>query len=297
MSRFTSLEARIDAAAHRVLDLLPDRGLYGAVVEFLVFGIKQAWACLFGGAMLALILATRMAWPDGAPIHRYDFLFVAALAIQVAMLAFRLEKIEEARVILIYHIVGTIMELFKTAHGSWVYPEEAFFRIGGVPLFSGFMYAAVGSYIARITRIFDMRYGNYPNMAATLVLAAGIYANFFAHHFVADMRLVLFAATAAIFWRTSVHYRVFRRTHRMPLLAGFLLVALFIWFAENIGTWSRAWLYPGQENGWTPVSLGKLGSWYLLMVISFVLVSIVHKPAGPDADIRKRQSGNITPMS
>ncbi len=61
MSRFTSLEARIDAAAHRALDLLPDRGLCGALVEFLVFGIKQAWACLFGGAMLALILATRMA--------------------------------------------------------------------------------------------------------------------------------------------------------------------------------------------------------------------------------------------
>jgi uncharacterized membrane protein YoaT (DUF817 family) len=297
VSRFTSLEARIDAAAHRALDLLPDQGLYGALVEFLVFGIKQAWACLFGGAMLALILATRMAWPDDTPIHRYDFLFVAALAIQAAMLVFRLEKIEEARVILIYHLVGTLMELFKTAHGSWVYPEEAFFRIGGVPLFSGFMYAAVGSYIARITRIFDMRYASYPNMAATLVLAAGIYANFFAHHFFTDMRLVLFGATALIFWRTSVHYRVFRRTHRMPLLLGFLLVALFIWFAENIGTWSRAWLYPGQENGWTPVSLGKLGSWYLLMVISFVLVSIVHRPASPDAENPKRQGGDITPMS
>ena len=133
--------------------------------------------------------------------------------------------------------------------------------------------------------------------AATLVLAAGIYANFFAHHFFADIRLVLFGATALIFWRTSVHYRVFRRTHRMPLLLGFLLVALFIWFAENIGTWSRAWLYPGQENGWTPVSLGKLGSWYLLMVISFVLVSIVHKPAGPDLGDPERQGGNITPMS
>lgn len=297
MSRFTSLEARIDAAAHRALDLLPGQGLYGALVEFLVFGIKQAWACLFGGAMLALILATRMAWPDGAPIHRYDFLFFAALAIQVAMLAFRLEKVEEARVILIYHAVGTIMELFKTAHGSWIYPEEAFFRIGGVPLFSGFMYAAVGSYIARITRIFDMRYGNYPNLAFTLALAAGIYANFFSHHFVADMRLVLFGATVAIFWRTSVHYRVFRRTHHMPLLLGFLLVALFIWFAENIGTWSRAWLYPGQENDWTPVSLGKLGSWYLLMVISFVLVSIVHRPAAPDKGGPEPQGGNITPMS
>ena len=68
----------------------------------------------------------------------------------------------------------------------------------------------------------------------------------------------------------------------MPSLLGFILVALFIWVAENIGTYSRAWLYPGQENGWTPVSLGKLGAWYLLMIISFVLVTIVHRPKKPD---------------
>jgi hypothetical protein len=54
-----------------------------------------------------------------------------------------------------------------------------------------------------------------------------------------------------------VHYRVFRFRHRMPLLLGFLLVALFIWLAENIGTWSRAWIYPGQANGWTPVSISE----------------------------------------
>lgn len=278
MRRFTPVEARIDAAAHAVLDRLPAGGVSGALIEFLVFGLKQAWACLFGGAMLALILATKFWWPEGAGLARYDFLFLAALGIQAAMLAFRLEKPSEAKVILIFHLVGTAMEIFKTSAGSWAYPEESFFRIGGVPLFSGFMYAAVGSYLARISRIFDMRYTRYPPLWATLLLCVAIYVNFFAHHFTVDIRYGLFAVTALIYLRTVVHYRVFRGRHRMPLLLGFLLVALFIWFAENIGTWSRAWIYPGQHHGWTPVSIQKLGAWYLLMIISFVLVTLVHRP-------------------
>jgi uncharacterized membrane protein YoaT (DUF817 family) len=286
LKRFTSVEARIDAAAHGVLDRLPGRGLYGALVEFLVFGLKQAWACLFGGAMLALIIATRLFWPDDSGFNRYDFLFLAALTIQLAMLGLRLETFAEAKVILIFHVVGTAMELFKTSAGSWIYPEESLFRIGGVPLFSGFMYAAVGSYLARISRIFDMRYASYPPLWATAVLAVAIYVNFFAHHYVIDIRYGLFAATALLYFRTIVHYRVFRFRHRMPLLLGFLLVALFIWFAENIGTWSRAWIYPGQQDAWTPVSIQKLGAWYLLMIISFVLVTLVHRPrpvTEPDA--------------
>ncbi|AWC25715.1 putative integral membrane protein [Aminobacter sp. MSH1] len=282
MSRFTSVEARIDAAAHAVLDRLPAGGFYGALVEFLVFGLKQAWACLFGGAMLALIMATRLWWPADAGLTRYDFLFLAAVAIQVAMLALRLEKPSEAKVILIFHVVGTVMEVFKTSAGSWIYPEENLFRIAGVPLFSGFMYAAVGSYLARVSRIFDMRYTGYPPLWATVLLCAAIYVNFFAHHFTIDIRYGLFAATALLYLTTVVHYRVFRFRHRMPLLLGFLLVALFIWLAENIGTWSRAWIYPGQHDGWTPVSIQKLGSWYLLMIISFVLVTLVHRPRPMD---------------
>ena len=278
MKRFTSFEARIDAAAHGVLDRLPARGLSGAAVEFLAFGLKQAWACLFGGAMLFLILATKFLWPEHAALARYDFLFLAALAIQLAMLAWRLETLAEAKVILIFHLVGTAMELFKTSAGSWIYPEDNLLRIGGVPLFSGFMYAAVGSYLARISRIFDMRYVNYPPLWATVILCVAIYVNFFAHHFIADMRYGLFAATALLYLRTSVHYRVLRLRHRMPLLVGFLLVSLFIWFAENIGTWSRAWIYPSQSAGWSPVPIEKLGAWYLLMIISFVLVTLVHRP-------------------
>ena len=126
--------------------------------EFLMFGLKQGWACLFGGLMLVLLMGTHLLWPDKAPVARYDFLVVAALAIQAAMLWLKLESWEEARVIFVFHVVGTIMELFKTAHGSWIYPEPSLLRIGDVPLFSGFMYAAVGSYIARIQRIFDIRF-------------------------------------------------------------------------------------------------------------------------------------------
>ena len=68
---------------------------------------------------------------------------------------------------------------------------------------------------------------------------------------------------------------------RMPLLVGWGLVALFIWFAENIGTFARAWTYPSQDDGWHMVGLEKLGSWYLLMIISFVLVSLVQRPKAP----------------
>src|SRR3546814_3488698 len=90
-------------------------------------------------------------------------------------LAFRLETPKEALVILIFHFVGTVMELFKTAAGSWQYPEASVLHIGAVPLFSGFMYAAVGSYIARVWRIFDFRYSGYPPIWTSYALAAAIY--------------------------------------------------------------------------------------------------------------------------
>lgn len=246
--------------------------------EFLWFGLKQAWACLFGGAMLALILGTFLLWPNDSPISRYDFLVIGAVAIQIAMLALRLETWAEARVILLFHIAGTIMELFKTAHGSWIYPEDSVLRIGAVPLFSGFMYAAVGSYIARVQRIFHIRVRGYPPLWATWALAAAIYVNFFAHHWLPDIRLALFAATALLFGRGWFWFTADRARLKMPLLLGYGLVALFIWFAENLGTLGRAWVYPDQEAGWEPVSLAKLGSWYLLMIISVVLVSLVHRP-------------------
>lgn len=246
-----------------------------ALHELVCFGVKQARACLFGGCMLALLLATWAWYPADAWLARYDFLVLAALAMQVVLIALGLETRDEAKVILCFHLVGTAMEVFKTAMGSWVYPEASVLRIGGVPLFTGFMYGAVGSYIARAWRLFEFRFIRHPPFAATAWLALAIYVNFFTHHFLPDIRWLLFAALAALFSRTWVLFRVRHAYRRMPLLLGFVLVALFIWFAENLGTFASAWRYPAQRHGWEMVPLDKLGAWLLLMVISYVLVSAV----------------------
>ena len=274
-TRFARVRARLEAFE-------PPPGWWSWIYEFALFGFKQGWACLFGGLMLALLLATHLWYPAGAALARYDFLTLAALAIQLAMLGLRLETWEEARVILAFHVVGTVMELFKTSAGSWLYPEPSLLRIGAVPLFSGFMYAAVGSYIARVWRIFDFRFSRYPPEKWTWLLAVAIYLNFFAHHWLPDVRLALFVALGLLFWRTRIWFTVWRRPRWMPLLVGWLLVAGFIWLAENLGTFARAWTYPDQRDGWSMVSPAKLGAWYLLMNISFVLVAALHRPRPPD---------------
>ena len=117
------------------------------------------------------------------------------------------------------------------------------------------------------------------------LLVAGIYVNFFTHHFLPDMRWLLLAASLLLFGRTVIYFRIDRVYRRMPLLLGWSLVALFIWLAENISTFANVWMYPSQQLGWQAVPLSKLVSWYLLMMLSFVLVShgqIRHRdlPAG-----------------
>lgn len=258
----------------------------GFLFEFVSFGVKQAWCCLFGGLMLALLLGTHLFYPADAPLARYDFLTLAALGIQAAMLATKLETWEEARVIFAFHVVGTAMEVFKTSAGSWLYPEPSLLRIGDVPLYSGFMYAAVGSFIARSWRIMDFRFTRFPPIWMQAALAVVVYVNFFTHHWLPDIRLALFVASALIYGPCVLYYRPDMKERSMPLLLGLVLVAMFIWFAENLGTFARAWVYPSQGSGWHPVSLDKLGSWYLLMLISFVLVAGLHERAEPREQVK-----------
>src|SRR6266576_1924635 len=88
-------------------------------------------------------------------------------------------------------------------------------------------------------------------------------------------------SAAIAFGPTWVYFRPYRKSRRMPLLLGFALIALFIWAAENIGTFTTVWLYPHQAQAWELVRLGKYGSWFLLMIISFILVSVVNRPRPP----------------
>jgi uncharacterized membrane protein YoaT (DUF817 family) len=283
MSLKDKIKARVEAFDRWARPWAERSQWRGWAYEFLLFGLKQAWACLFGGAMLALILGTHLFWPAHASIARYDFLVIAAIGVQALLLATKLERWEEAAVILIFHVVGTIMEIFKTAHGSWIYPEHNLLRIGGVPLFSGFMYACIGSYIARIWRLFEIKFIRYPPIWTTWTLAILAYVNFFTHHYVLDIRLGLFAFSGLIFWGTWFVFTPDQKPRRMPMIIGLILVSLFIWFAENLGTFASAWVYPNQAHGWRLVPIEKMGAWYLLMLLSFVLVSLVRKPEAVEA--------------
>jgi uncharacterized membrane protein YoaT (DUF817 family) len=173
------------------------------------------------------------------------------------------------------------MELFKTspAIGSWAYPDVsgAYFALGTVPLFTGFLYSAIGSYISRAFTFLNLSYENFPPYYHLWVLSALIYMNFFTHHFFLDIRYLLFAYVIAVFFKTNVRYRVYKKERSMPFLVTALLTALCVWVAENIGTFTRIWLYPDQVAYWHLVSFNKTGSWFLLLILSFALVSIIYR--------------------
>ena len=144
---------------------------------------------------------------------------------------------------------GTRMEIFKTHMGSWTYPEPALVRIDGVPLFTGFMYAAVGSYLARVIRIFDMRFTNYPRFVWTVLLSHRDLRQLLQPPLLPDMRWLLFAWTLLLFGRVRIYFTVDRVPRWMPLIVAGLLTAFFLWIAENVGTATGTWLYPGAGAG------------------------------------------------
>jgi uncharacterized membrane protein YoaT (DUF817 family) len=248
--------------------------------DFLAFVSKQAYACIFGLYLVILLVVTKYYYPLDDILYRYDFLLISAIIFQIFLITTRLESWREVGVIVIFHIVATGMEVFKThpSIGSWQYPGEFSIGILGVPLFAGFMYSAVGSYIARVWRIFEFRFENYPKKIYTILIALAIYVNFFTHHFIWDFRYMILIGVFLTFGRTRIYFKPRDTYYSMNLALGFSLVGLFIWFGENIGTFTQTWVYPTSIYAGFVVSPQKILAWFLLMIISFVLVSLIHQP-------------------
>lgn len=248
-------------------------------IELWFFFAASLRASYFGAFLLSIFLLTEfVAVPF---VSRYDAIFLAAVGFQICALLFRLETGREFLVIFLFHILATGMELFKTnpAIGSWTYPSVAgsIFVLGTVPLFAGFLYSAIGSYISRAFVFLNLSYERFPAYYHLWILAALIYLNFFTHHYFYDIRYFLFAYVFVIFFKTAVRFRVYRRQRSMPFLLTVFLTAFFVWIAENIGTFTQIWLYPNQIDYWHLVPLGKMGSWFLLLILSFALVSIIYR--------------------
>lgn len=253
----------------------PRPGLFGVsrfAAEFAMFGVKEARACLFVGLFFIAVFAVPRAGILGLP--RYDVLLLIALAIQVWMLASRLETWDEIKAITLFHLIGFALEVFKTsAHiKSWSYPDFAYTKLFDVPLFSGFMYAAIGSYIIQAWRLFDLRVVHHPPYWMAALLALLIYANFFTHHFIGDYRWYLAACALGLYARATVIFTPLDRERKMPLLLAFVLIGFFIWLAENISTFFGIWRYPNQIGAWSTVHVGKWSSWSLLIIMTFTIV-------------------------
>lgn len=239
--------------------------------------MQQALCCIFPVCIFLLLAISKFYVPFNVP--RYDFILIGCVAIQLIMVALKFESLDELKVISLFHLIGLLLELFKIKMGSWSYPEFGYSKIFNVPLYSGFMYASVASYICQAWRRFDLKVKNWPSLKFTFALCVLIYLNFFTHHYIFDFRWILFAIVIYTFQNTVVHFKLNTlnkanpNIYKMPLLISFLCIGFFIWIAENVSTYYGAWAYPNQHKAWQMVHLSKISSWFLLVIISIVIVA------------------------
>jgi uncharacterized membrane protein YoaT (DUF817 family) len=208
-------------------------------------------------------------------IPRYDLLLIACLAMQYSMYKVKIESKEDIAVICLFHLLGIMMELFKVNHNSWSYPEHAYTKFFGVPLYSGFMYASVASYICQAWKNFSLKLTKWPSLKISYFLAFVIYGNFFSNAYLPDLRLIIIPLIFITFRSTWVYFETNGVTRCMPMTLSFLLIAFFIWIAENVTTFLGAWQYPHQSTGWSLVKVYLLSSWFLLVIVSIIIVAIL----------------------
>ncbi|MFI6853900.1 DUF817 domain-containing protein [Streptomyces sp. NPDC050416] len=241
------------------------------VRHLLDFAWTQTRACAFAIALLSGVAVSALL--PGLPIARYDLLVVYGVLLTLVFWLRGWENGRDVAVITVCHVIGLAFELVKVSLGSWSYPEPGVLKFAGVPLYGGFLYAAVGSYVCRAWQLFDLGLVRY-RPRATAVVAAAIYVNFFSHHWLPDVRWVLAGLLLAVTAGTSVCFTVRGVRRRMPLALSFALIGFFLWVAENLATLVGAWRYPYQEHGWEPVGVQKFGAWALLISVTFVLAAV-----------------------
>lgn len=156
------------------------------VKEFVAFTYKNAISCAFPVFIFLMLALSPMF--DHSVVPRYDFLLIVCVLAQIVLFLSGIESKREVAVIFIFHGLGILLELHKVNVGSWSYPEEAFTKFAGVPLYSGFMYSSVASYICRAWDNFDLKIIHWPHSALAVVVGGVIYVNFFTNAFMADLR-------------------------------------------------------------------------------------------------------------
>ncbi len=249
--------------------------------NFWVFAVTQAWAGLFGLLLLGAVWVTQsvtLPW-----FGRYDWLLIFAVMIQAIMLLARLQKPTELLIVAVFYLLGLGIEVFQTSSAvqAWAYPDSGSLVLGNAPLFAGFLYAAIGSYIFRLWRITRMEFTNYPRQRYAALLALAIYINFFTAHVLYDVSYLLLLAALILFWRTRASYVNNGKKRHMPFLLPVLIAPLLILLAEKFAAFAQLWVYTEEPN-----SLSKILTWLLLLLFSCIIVDLLRSHSGPSSTTR-----------
>ena len=255
------------------------------------FFMREARASVFALGLFAGLGLSHLPMP----LARYDFLLVWCLGLQVWMVRSGRERGREIAIVAAFHLLGLGLEAYKVRHGSWSYPEPALTKVWRVPLYSGFMYASVASYMLGARSELGLRVVAMPPRW-TLALALGaIYANFLLARVFGDVRWPLVVGLVLLLYRVRVEFAWGEGRARMPLVLSLALIGGFVFLAENLCTALGAWVYPHQALGWRPVEAGKIVSWGLMSTVAFLALWLLggfrrreDRPSGARASGRSR---------
>ncbi len=239
-------------------------------IEFICFGLKQVIGIIFGlSLVVGFVLTTNST-------YRYDILFVYALIIQIVLYKIGFESKRDILVVTIFHLIGLSMELIEVSiNHSWSYTSTGIFYIASVPIFTGFMYASVGSYMAKEFKLLKLRLNRMPSNAFLIIFSILIYMNFILNNHIYDFRYILLITMFIVYSRANLHFTPATNEYKFSLPIAFLLIGFFIWIAENISTYLGIWSYPDQVPVWHMVHFSKITSWMLLSIVSFNLVYLL----------------------
>ncbi len=238
---------------------------------FTDFVWTQTQACTFAFSLVGLLVFTKfvpLPW-----MARYDWMFLFCIAIQLLMVKMKLETWKDAAVVGVFHLLGTGMEVYKVAQGSWSYPEPAVLMVQGVPLYAGFMYGSVASYMCLAWKKMQLRASDWPSTPTAMTIGLLIYLQFYFPIWHLGARFVMMAIVVGVFWRARVHFDCAGQRWQMPMPVAFFLIGAMIYVAENVGTLVGAWRYPYQSQGWVIVHPTKMLAWTLLMTVSLIVVA------------------------
>ncbi len=170
-----------------------------------------------------------------------------------------LETKDELKVITVFHLIGLLLEIYKVHFGSWSYPEEAHSKIFGVPLYSGFMYASVASYICQAWRRLYLQMHYWPKAIFYRAIRSNDLLQFFSRIiFYTIFRWFLALLLFIVFFRTFVEFSLRGVTYKNT--TGSLLFSLSVssfGLQRTSQHFFGAWQYPNQREAWNLVHLSK----------------------------------------